>query len=916
MQAASNLPQQPTDLLGRSDEIAELRELLCRHRTVTLVGPGGTGKTRLAVAVAETFVEEYDGRVWFVDLAAVGDPELVPAVVATVLDVRVEPGLPADEALAEAVGSQEALLVLDNCEHVLATTSALAGALSSRCSGLRLLATSREALRFAAEITYPVSPLGESPALELFADRAARAVPGFSLAGETEALVAEMCRRLDRLPLAIELTAPALRVLGVRELSDRIGERLRAFERSGGEGVERHRTLHAVVDWSHDLLSEDERVLLRRLAVFQGGFSLDAAEHICGHGAVLDGLVGLVDRSLLVKEERDGRARFRLLETIRHFALEKLQAAGDEADARERHSRWFSRLAEGAEEEGNLVPQRETLDRLATDHANLRVAFDWTLGPGGAPDLALQLAGDLFVFWYIRGHLTEGRAWLEAALSAAPATVTRARAKALGALGELAREQGDYSAAEVALSESLEMSKELGVDVGWGGTIHSLYNLGALAWERGRLEEARTTLGSCDALARERWRDYDGWTRLKLGQVALDEGDATVAHERIEESLALHREHGNAEGIARALDWLGRANLAKGEVAPAELLAEQSLATARELGYREGEPGPLTTLARGALLRDDVAEARRLYEEVLGSTVELGSKRGVTEALEGLARVTAREGAAARAVRIFGAAAALRADLDSPMPGHLRGECEQDLAGARAALEPAAARGAWSAGTALTRAEAMEDARGTELPGPPGADWAPHLTREGEYWTIAAPSGAVRLKETAGVRYLAYLLEHPSVEIHVLDLLRATEGEPDSGVARVNRREQSDLGLEADGLGHAGEMLDAKARASYQRRLDELTSEIDEADRFNDPERAASARTERDALVRELARAFDLHGRPRKAAAADEKARVKVTKAIRGCFKRIAEHDEELARELETAIRTGMYCAYRPERAR
>ena len=424
----NNLPRQLTSFIGREREMAEVRRLLSTTRLLTLTGSGGCGKTRLALQVAADLVEAFAEGVWFVDLAPLSDPALVPQTVAATLRVREEPGRPILITLSEYLQPRHLLLVLDNCEHLVGACAELAQALLRACPHLQILATSREPLRIGGETTWRVpslslpdllrlplvESLAEYEAVRLFTDRAEVVLPGFLVTDQNALAVAQVCHRLDGIPLAIELAATRVKVLPVHQIAARLDDRFRLLTGGSRTALPRQQTLRAVMDWSYILLSEKERTLLRRLSVFAGGWTLDAAEAVCSGNRietveVLDLLAQLVDRSLVAVDREDAEARYRLLDTVRQYAREKLQDSGEETEVHGRHREWFLDLAERTEPELLGPEQGVWLARLEAEHDNLRAALTWSQQEEEGGEAGLRLAGALGRFWWMRGHLTEGR---------------------------------------------------------------------------------------------------------------------------------------------------------------------------------------------------------------------------------------------------------------------------------------------------------------------------------------------------------------------------------------------------------------------------------------------------------------------------------------------------------------------------
>jgi predicted ATPase/class 3 adenylate cyclase len=713
----NNLPLQPTPLVGRERELAEVtRRLLApESRLLTLTGPGGTGKTRLALQAAANLLEELEDGIFFVSLAGLTDPELVISAVATPLGVTEAADRPLEEGLKEYLRDKKLLLVLDNFEQVLGGAQLVAHLLAA-CPGLEVLATSRIPLGLYGEREYQVAPLslpdpGRLPPLEhliryeavrLFIERARDVRPNFSLTRENAPAVAEICARLDGLPLAIELAAARVKVLTPQQMMDRLGDRLKLLTKGARDLPERQRTLRATMEWSHALLDEGEKVLFGRLSVFAGGRTLEAIEAVCDAEGdlpvdVLDGVESLVEKSLLREEEGPGEEpRFVMLETVHEYAREKLEESGEAEELKGRHAGYFLALAEQAEPELRGPRQYEWLECLESEHDNLRAAFTWLLEDTEI-ESGLRLAVALRRFWHVRGYFEEGRRWLEQALAENGRASASVRVQALDAIGGLAHDQGDVDRAESAAREGLELSALAGLE---SGRVASLRRMMGITAEREGDYERATYLHE-ESLALFREAD-DTWSiaasLLSLANALVVREEHGRAKELYREALVLSRKSGDPEQHATGLSNLGYEYLLEGDYEQATALNEEAARLYRDRGSRGGLVYALDNLAWAALACGDHERARALHEETLALCRELGDKLIGSESLEGLACAAAARGEAERSALLFGAASSLGYQ-QAPAESALR---EPYLSSARSHLGATAWEAAWAEGQAMT----------------------------------------------------------------------------------------------------------------------------------------------------------------------------------------------------------------------
>jgi len=719
----NNLPAQATPLIGREREIEAARALLLREgvRLVTLTGPPGIGKTRLGLQLAAELLDHFPDGVFFVGLAPISDPSLVASVIAQTLDTREAGGRPAFQLLKDALRDKRRLLVLDNFEQILPAAPLVAELLGA-CPGLKVLVMSRAVLRLSGEHDFAVPPLllpAQRPlppldqltqyeAVRLFIERARAAKADFAVTNENAPAVAEICHRLDGLPLAIELAAVHIRLLSPPAMLARLGRRLPLLTGGARDRPGRQQTLRDTIAWSHDLLDRSEQRLFRRLAVFVGGCTLEAAEAVCTVEGdlgidVLDGLGSLVDKSLLRQGEQEREPRFGLLETTREFALEQLQASGELVDLRRRHAAYFLGLAEEAELKLRTAEQDRWMARLESEHDNLRAVLAWSHTEAGEAQTGLRLAGALGWFWYVHGHHTEGRRWLDTVLAAGSGAAGTVRAKALAAAGQLVQRQAEYSRATAMIEEALALYRaaEDTSGVAWSLSLLAFF-------PQGSAERATALLEESLALYRASGDAWGiAWALGCWGFVATQRGDWERAAPLLDESLAMFRRLGHTWGIARALSYLGRVEHALGNQDRAAELFEESLPRLRALDDTWAIALALNWLGKLVLDRGDTERAGALQRESLALFRTLDDVWGIAACLDQLAYVASSEGNARRAVRLLGAAEALRGTTGTRPPRAVRVAHERAVADLRAALGEEAFTPAWAEGRAMTPEQAI-----------------------------------------------------------------------------------------------------------------------------------------------------------------------------------------------------------------
>ena len=720
----TNLPAQANMLVGREREAEEVIALLRRDdvRLVTLIGPGGTGKTRLGVQVAAECLDFFADGVFFIPLADVVDPTRVLSQIAETLGITERGGQPLAVRLPTALREQRMLLLLDNFEQVTGAGPAISQLLAA-APGLKALVTSRAALHVYGEREYPVPPLPlpgrratverlmQSESVRLFVTRAQEVKADFALTPANAKAIADICARLDGLPLSIELAAAWIKLLTPQALLQRFTHTLQVLTGGARDLPARQRTLRGAIDWSYTTLGADEQAVFARMAVFAGGGTLTAIETICGapHDLkieIVDSLLSLADKSLLRHiEGREGEPRFAMLGTIREYALERLAERGELVAMRHARTMYYLALAEEAEPHLTGAAQGAWLARLEEEHDNVRASIRNAL-EAEEYEAAVRLVAAFWRFWSVRGYLTEGRHWMEQALAHAEGVPPLVRAKALDGLGALMRAQGEYAAAQQRYEESLAIRRGLDHQA---GIAHSLSNLAGMARDQGDFEAARELYEECLAIRRATG-DTEATTRtlINLGILAQRQGDYATARARYEESFAIGQREGYAQAVAHALMNLGVVAQQQGDFAAARTHYEKSLAAGRAIGDTATVGFALNNLGAMAKQQGDLAAARAFYEQSLALRRELGDPRAIAFSLTNLGMIAGQQGDYATARTRYDEALALRRELGDPraLPFSLN-----NLAfTARQQDDPAAARTAYLESLAVS--QQLDDPRG------------------------------------------------------------------------------------------------------------------------------------------------------------------------------------------------------------
>jgi predicted ATPase/class 3 adenylate cyclase len=734
-----NLPVPLTSFIGREREIAAARGLLSNAHLLTLIGPGGTGKTRLSLQVAADLLPSLTDGVWFVELAPLTDPLLVPQMIAAVFELRELQNISTVEIVTDYLRAKEILLILDNCEHLVEACARLSDHLLRSCPRLKILASSREALGIAGETVYhvpslslPDSPqvtaegLMASEAARLFLERATAIQSKFHLTDQNASAVAQICHRLDGIPLALELAAARVAVFSAEGIAAHLEDRFKLLTGGNRAALPRHQTLRALIDWSHDLLSQPEQVLFRRLSVFSDGWTFEAAEHICadaeGDAAriapedILELLSGLVHKSLVMVEQAE-TTRYRLLETIRHYAGEKLLDARESETLQNRHLDFFLQLAEQAEANLNGPQEMEWMTRLDADYGNLRAGMEWS--QKNNLEAALRLGGALVLFWIPRGYTVEGLQWLTDILmrseelpeeTRSTTRMISIRARVLLGIGILQFGLGDTTSAAVALEECATLSKGLG-DLHLRSWAISYLSMNSAF--RGDMPGAYTFAEESFALGRE----LGGGMPLAMGLngmamvTALVKNDFKTARAYADEASKILSETGSRWYNAMALYGFGAFEQSQGNYAEARARFEAGLPVFEEFKDRQRILMLRSELAHLERKQGHISEAKKLYRETLKEWQELGYRAAIAHQLECFAMLAKAGEDGGRAARIFGAAEALRERINISMQPMERMEYDREVNELRGGMDREEFVKYWAEGRRLSMEEAIRFAR-------------------------------------------------------------------------------------------------------------------------------------------------------------------------------------------------------------
>jgi len=723
-----NLPAQLTSFIGREEEIAEARQALASTRILTLIGPGGTGKTRLSLQVAAEQLPAFKDGVWLVELAQLADGAYIPSSIASTLHLRELQGVPLIDTVTDYLRGKQLLLVLDNCEHLIETCARVSDHFLHACPELKILASSREALGISGETLYRVPSLSSPPdtkdlqaaedlmdyeATRLFTERATKANPHFALTEENAPSVTQICQRLDGIPLAIELAAARVKLFTPQQIAERLGDRFKLLTGGSRTALPRQQTLRALIDWSYLTLNETEQITLRSLSVFSGGWSFEAAESVVGEIEAMDGLSGLVNKSLVNVEEKEGESRYRYLETIRQYAMEKLLESGESVPARDRHLAYFLDYAHMAEEQYGTSQRSMWLDRLEMEHDNLRSALGWALESN--PQAALRMVSSLPIFWMSRSYLTEGSNWCQAAISragtlpSAGPELDQLRAQAYTALAMLSINRGEHHTGQIAAKQGVALARQLDDKF---VLVRALTFLGFSSAFLGEVNLAFDSLHESEDLCRQLgYRGELANVLQALAYVTMEvHGEKAVKQLQsyMEESLALSQGSEDPEAAVRTEGILARLAFYQGELVEARKHADLMLDLHRAMGDEHSVTGHQSEMAHVARQLGNYQEALTLYRETLPNWQKIGHRGAVAHQLECMGFIAKAQEQGERAVKLMSAADALRQASSSPRTPQEQIEYERECEGLRAGMDEKTFNFLWAEGGALSMDQAID----------------------------------------------------------------------------------------------------------------------------------------------------------------------------------------------------------------
>jgi predicted ATPase len=729
-----NLPAQLTSFIGREREIAEARKLFSSTRLLTFIGPGGTGKTRLCLQVAAEQIPEFKDGVWLIELAQLADPTYILSAIASTFNIRELQGAQLIDTVTDYLRGKQLLLILDNCEHLIEMCARLSDHFLHACPKLKMITSSREALGIDGETVYRVPSLSlpqdlaagdggisnglmNYEATRLFSERARKANSQFTLTKENARAVTQICKRLDGIPLAIELAAARVKLFTPQQIAERLDDRFKLLTGGSRTALPRQQTLRALIDWSYLTLNEMEQDVLRRLAVFSGGWTFEAAEAVAGEMEAMDGLSGLVNKSLVNVEEREDESRYRYLETIRQYAMEKLLESGDAVDVRDRHLAHFLEVSRRAEAHFGTTQRLLWVNRLEVEHDNIRSALGWALESD--PESALQMVCSLSLFWMSHNYLTEGCYWCQAAITRADAAslegdkIDPTRARAYTVLALLSVNRGDHPTGQIAAKQGVALARGLDDKL---ILVNALTFLGFSSAYLGDVTLAFDSLHESEDICRKLgYRQELANVLQALASVTLEVHGAGATEQLqsyMEESLALSQGSVDPDAAVRTEGILARLAFYRGNLPEARKHADLMLDLHREMGDLLSVTGHQSEMAHVARQLGNFEEALGLYRETLQEWQEIGHRGAVAHQLECFAFIAKSQEQGERAVKLMGAAEALRAASNSPRTPQEAIEYDKELAGLRAGMDEKAFNLLWEEGQSMNMEQAVDFALG------------------------------------------------------------------------------------------------------------------------------------------------------------------------------------------------------------
>ena len=702
----NNLPAQLTSFVGREREKNEAGKLIASTRMLTFIGPGGTGKTRLSLQLAEAQLAEFKDGVWLVELAPLADSAYIVSTLASTFNLREVQGVPLLNIVMDYLRGKQLLIILDNCEHVVEACAQLAGQLLHECANLKIIASSREALSIDGETVYRVPSLKDDEATQLFVERATKTEPRFHITDENASFIAQICSRLDGIPLAIELAAARVKLFTPEQIAERLDDRFKLLTGGVRTALPRQQTLRALIDWSYQLLNDTEQRALRGLAVFSGGWTIEAAESVIGADEALDGLMGLVNKSLVIVEEQEGKSRYRYLETIRQYAMEKLAESGEAIAVRDRHLDYILNLAEQSAQGMYGTENIEQLDRIEVEHDNLRAAFEWAVS--NHPDKALKLAYAVGGFWAVRDHISEARIWCQAILEKTKSMphVDEDRARVYGVLAWMCVTTGEHKAGRTAAEQAIS----LGMKTNEASTVARAYGILALtSIFLGDYPAAQHAATEGEKLARQHgYKSELAQILSTRAQMAYISGmDLAQAKAYLYEAAELAREAGFRWASSFTAMGLAHTAAALGDLEAARARFMESVEIAQKMGNKRIVYSSQSEFAHALRAYGKLEEPLATYRDLLPKWRDLGHRSAVAHELECIAYILIRKEEPARAAILFGAAESLREAIDSVMTKMEQVEYAKEIESLRAGMDQAEFEQAWKKGREMSMDEAI-----------------------------------------------------------------------------------------------------------------------------------------------------------------------------------------------------------------